>query len=58
MAFPERNYFPVPCHQLTEDQKREKFDELLSDLQWIYTCTSCAVEQAFVECPPVLPNSQ
>ncbi|CAI8034077.1 hypothetical protein GBAR_LOCUS19222 [Geodia barretti] len=56
--FPESNYIPVPCDQLTEEQKREKFEGLLMDLQWIYGCTNCDLEQAFVDCPPVPPNSQ
>lgn len=57
-TFSETNYFPVPCDRLTDDQKKTKFEELLMDIQWIYSCSECEVDQAFVDCPPALPQSQ
>ena len=50
--FPDFNYLPVPCSQLTEEQEGALFDNFVMDLQWIYQCFDCQTNQTYIQCPP------
>ena len=52
------NYLPSPCYGLSDYTIRIILEELYAAIKEGSTCTGCAIEDSFIQCPEVEPSAR